>query len=266
MRIGFIGAGKMATALASGILQKEYVEKEGMIASDPYLPSREKFQAATNIETVEDNQKVVNDSSIVILAVKPQMMREVLSPLKSSWKEEQLILSIAAGVPLNQLRELIGTERKIVRVMPNTPALVGEGAACFSVVKGVTSEEIKVIENLLNCVGKAWQVEEKQMDAVTGLSGSGPAYIYLLIEALSDGGVLQGLPRSLATELAAQTVLGAAQMVLTTQLHPGELKDQVTSPGGTTINGIAKLEEIGLRNAMIQAVRAATERSKELGR
>lgn len=265
IRVGFIGSGKMATALARGLISSEFVSADRVVASDVYAAARESFQSGTGARTVEANSHVVECSDVVVLAVKPQQMGDVLDGMSSLLEDRHLVISIAAGLPLSFYEAKLGTSRRVIRVMPNTPCLVGETAAGFSVGASATAADAALVASLLGTVGLAVQVEEKLLDAVTGLSGSGPAYIYQIIEALSDGGVRVGLPRDVATKLAAQTVLGAAKMVLETGEHPGPLKDAVTSPGGTTIAGVHALESGGLRATLMNAVEAAANRSKELG-
>ena len=265
IRVGFIGSGKMATALARGLISSGFVTPDSVVASDVYAGARESFQTETRSRTVEANSEVVASSDVVILATKPQQMGDVLDGISSQLEDRHLVISIAAGLPLSFYESKLGTSRRIIRVMPNTPCLVGETAAGFSVGSSATAADAALVASLLGMVGLAVQVDEKLLDAVTGLSGSGPAYVYQMIEALSDGGVRVGLPRDVATKLAAQTLLGAAKMVLETGQHPGTLKDAVTSPGGTTIAGIHALERGGLRATLMNAVEAATNRSKELG-
>ena len=264
-RVGFIGAGKMATALARGLAAAGFTSADQIVASDVYPAARQQFAAETKSRAVDTNAEVVAASQIVILAVKPQQMSDVLVELKGKVTAQHLVISIAAGVPLKTLVAGLGEKTRLVRVMPNTPCLVGASASGFAIGGAATKEDAAMVEQLLSAVGVAVSVDEKLLDAVTGLSGSGPAYVYQIIEALSDGGVRVGLPRDVATKLAAQTVLGAAQMVIETGEHPGTLKDAVTSPGGTTIAGLHALERGGLRAALMNAVEAATNRSKELG-
>lgn len=264
-RIGFLGAGRMATALARGWIQAGLTTAEQICASDPFAPAREDFSKQTGAQCVEDNLHVVAASDLVILAVKPQTLAPLCTEIRPALKDRHLVISIAAGVPLSRLSEHLGGDRRIVRVMPNTPCLVGASASGFSAGTKATNEDIERVDRLLNSVGRAFAVPEHLLDAVTGLSGSGPAYVFVMIEALSDGGVRMGLPRDVATQLAAQTVLGSAKLLLETGQHPGVLKDMVASPGGTTIAGLHALEKGGLRNALIDAVQAATLRSAELG-
>jgi pyrroline-5-carboxylate reductase len=254
----------MATALVRGMLDARLASPEAIVASDPIGPAREGLAAETGITVFEANGPVVEKSDVLVLAVKPQSMPEVLSDLKPRVSAEQLVISIAAGVPISALVAGLGADRRIVRVMPNTPALLGVGASAFAPGPGVLPDDEALVRTFLGSVGRVVQVPERLLDAVTGLSGSGPAFVYLIIEALSDGGVRMGLPRDIAMTLAAQTVLGAARMVLETGLHPGVLKDQVTSPGGTTIAGLHVLERGGVRGALIDAVVAAASRSSEL--
>jgi len=264
-RIGFIGAGQMATALGQGFVKAELVAGEKIVAGDPVAEARERFARATGGRTTADNLEAVAGADVLFLAVKPQQMAAVLEGLRGKVTAEKLVVSIAAGVRLGVLAEGLGDDVRLVRVMPNTPCLVGQGACGYCLGAKATAEDGRLVDELLGSVGVAYQVDEKLLDAVTGLSGSGPAFVYLVVEALSDGGVRMGLPRPVATALAAQTVLGAAQMVLATGEHTGVLKDRVTSPGGTTIAGIQALESGGLRAALMAAVEAATRRSIELG-
>lgn len=255
----------MATALARGWIGAGLLDPAQSKASDPYPEARARFQEATGISAFSGNLPVVEHCDILVLAVKPQMMSTVLGELRKGVSAQHLIISIAAGVSIARLGEGLTATQRIVRVMPNTPCLVGASATGFACAPQVTPEDLGVVEALFSEVGKAFALPERLLDAVTGLSGSGPAYVYVLIEALSDGGVKMGLPRDVATALAAQTVLGAAKMVLETKQHPGQLKDAVASPGGTTIAGLHALEKGGFRAALIDAVEAATRRSVELG-
>jgi pyrroline-5-carboxylate reductase len=265
-RWGFIGAGRMATALVQGMLRAGVATVETIMASDPLESARQSLASATGVATVESNVRVAHKSDVLVLAVKPQSMPEVLEHLRHAVTAEHLVISIAAGVALETLERGLGPGRRLARVMPNTPALIGAGAAGFCLGAGVRDGDERLVLSCLEPVGRAVRVPESLLDAVTGLSGSGPAFVYVMIEALSDGGVRVGLPRDVATILAAQTVLGAARMVLETGDHPGVLKDQVASPGGTTIAGLHALERGGLRAALIDAVEAATRRSAELAR
>ncbi|SIO61962.1 pyrroline-5-carboxylate reductase [Singulisphaera sp. GP187] len=264
LRWGFIGAGKMATALIRGMLRAGIATPETIFASDPIESARAWIAQETGITVCATNEQVARQSDVLILAVKPQSMSEVLQTLRATVTPDHLLISIAAGVSLGTLAAGLGADRRLARVMPNTPALVGAGAAGYCLGPGARESDDQVVRSCLESVGLAYRVPETLLDAVTGLSGSGPAFVYVIIEALSDGGVRVGLPRDVATALAAQTVLGAAQMVLETGLHTGTLKDQVTSPGGTTIAGLHALERGSIRAALIDAVEAATKRSAEL--
>jgi pyrroline-5-carboxylate reductase len=241
------------------------VAAEGILASDPSEAARAGFAKETGGRTTGSNAEVVAGGQVLLLAVKPDQVPAVLAEIRGLITGKHLLLSIAAGVPLARLEGGLGPGARVVRVMPNTPALVGASASAYALGKAATAEDGALAQRLLASVGVAFSVKESLLDAVTGLSGSGPAYVYMFIEALSDGGVAAGLPRDVATRLSAQTVLGAARMVLETGLHPGELKDKVASPGGTTIEGIHALEQGGLRAALMNAVRAATEKSRRLG-
>ena len=263
-RWGFLGAGKMASALIRGMIRAGTTRPESVVASDPLDAARAALAAATGVAVSGSNLDVVSRSDVLVLAVKPQSMAGVMEEIRPALTDEHLVISIAAGVSIATLASALGTQRRLVRVMPNTPALVGEGASGYCLGPHARPTDEEVVRSCLEAVGQAFRVPEAQLDAVTGLSGSGPAFVYVMIEALSDGGVRVGLPRDVATALAAQTLLGAARMVLATGQHPGVLKDQVTSPGGTTIAGLHALERGGLRAALINAVEAATLRSAEL--
>jgi pyrroline-5-carboxylate reductase len=263
-RITFIGTGQMARAIGRGLVEGRLVEGSRISGCDPDAAACEQFLADVSGACISpSNRDAVVEADVVVLAVKPQVLAAVTRDL-APVVQDQLIVSVAAGVQIAQLAEDLGTQR-IIRVMPNTPCLLGQGACAFAVGQAVTSQDRQAVATMLRAIGFVAEVEEKYLDAVTGLSGSGPAFIYLVIEALSDGGVRAGLPRQLATQLAAHTVRGAAQMVIETELHPAELKDRVTSPGGTTIAGVRALEQHAARSAFIAAVEAATERARQLG-
>lgn len=265
VRIGFIGAGQMATALARGFIAAGVATPDRVVACDVSLDAGRRFTEQTGAATGANSAEVLSRAEVIFLAVKPEHMSGVLSDLRPHLKPEHLIVSIAAGVSLAKMVDGLGATARLIRVMPNTPCLVGSGASAFARGGAASPQDGELVRGLLSTVGLAVEVPEKLLDAVTGLSGSGPAYVYQIIEALSDGGVRVGLPRDIATKLAAQTLLGAAQMVLTTGQHPGALKDAVTSPGGTTIAGLHALEQGGLRGILMNAVQAATERSQQLG-
>ena len=265
LTIGFLGAGKMATALAKGFIHAGLVKANQVIASDPVAEARKHFAEETGAKITESNLEVVKFASVLVLAVKPGHVAELLAEINSQMTPKHLLISIAAGVPISKMESGLGNNARVIRVMPNTPALIGASASAYALGKFATKEDGELAKKLLSAVGIAFELKESLLDAVTGLSGSGPAYVYTIIEALSDGGVASGLPRDIATKLAAQTVLGSARMVLETGQHPGALKDAVTSPGGTTIEGLHELEKGKLRGTLISAVRAATEKSKKLG-
>jgi pyrroline-5-carboxylate reductase len=266
LRIGFLGAGKMATALTRGWIQANLTMPDMVLASDPFESARTIFTKETGAVAVSDNRQVVTASDVLILAVKPQNMQALLGEIRPILTKKHLIVSIAAGISLTQISEELGSEIRLVRVMPNAPCQVGASASAYAAGPAATADDISLVDRLLNSVGRALAVPEKLLDAVTGLSGSGPAYVFVMIEALSDGGVRMGLPRDVAMMLAAQTVFGAAKMLLETGLHPGALKDMVASPGGTTIAGLHEIERGGLRGILMDAVEAATLRSAELAK
>jgi len=253
----------MASSLADGLVSKKVVESPSCIScSDVWLPALE-LAKEKGINAYQNNQEVCRSArDVIILAVKPNNIPEACSDIRKV-PSEALIISIAAGITLAKLEEAL-PNRRVVRVMPNTPCLVGEAASAFACGKVVTQADKEIVGAIFGSVGVAMEVDEKLLDAVTGLSGSGPAYVFQFIEALSDGGVRVGLPRSVAMQLAAQTVKGAAEMVLQTGTHPASLKDSVASAGGTTIAGIEALEKGGFRSATISAVVAATKRSMQL--
>ena len=254
----------MAEALARGMVKAGTARADYIFASDPSDERRKVFSEEIGANALADNTELLQAVEVVVLAVKPQVLPAVSDEIAPRVRPEHLIVSIAPGITLSWLNGKLGTGR-LVRVMPNTPALVGAGAAAYCRRPGAGNSDAALVEELLSAVGICVEVEEKLMDAVTGLSGSGPAYVYLAIEALSDGGVKMGLSRQVAMRLAAQTVMGAARMVLETGRHPGELKEQVTTPGGTTIEGLRALENAGVRKAFMDAVEAAALKSKQLG-
>ena len=260
--VAFIGAGNMAEAIARGLLAAGMTAAQ-LKAADPAPAARERFSQQLGIAATTSNAEAVSGAELVVLAVKPQHLASALSPLGAS--EENLFVSIVAGATSQRLRAALGPEARLVRCMPNTPALIGVGISALASDTGASEAELRSAEAVLGAVGRVVRVPESLMDAVTGLSGSGPAYVYLVIEALTEAGVREGLPLDTARQLATQTVLGAAQMVAETGDSPAALRERVASPGGTTIAGLAALEQRGLRAALFEAVRAATARSRELG-
>jgi pyrroline-5-carboxylate reductase len=265
LRIGFLGAGKMATALAKGFVRAGLLQASEIIASDPIESAARHFAEQVGAKTTGSNEEVAKFAEVLVLAVKPDQTPAVLAEIRDQFTEKSLLLSIAAGVPLAKLESSLKPGARVIRLMPNTPALVAKSATGFALGKAALPADGEMAQKLFSSVGTAFQLKESLLDAVTGLSGSGPAYVCMFIEALSDGGVAAGLPRDVATRLAAQTVLGTASMVLETGQHPSALKDMVTSPGGTTIEGLHELEKGKLRATVINAVRAATEKSRKLG-
>jgi len=265
-KIGMIGAGQMAQALAVGFVRKGLLAPQDILASDPSEEARRRFREATGCQTTEHNLEVVRAQEIIILAVKPQVLRRVLGEIQGRISPEKLTISIVAGITLDTLQQSLGEGARIVRVMSNTPALVGFGASAFAPGRNVRQGDLEIVQTLLSAVGIAVQVEERLLDAVTALSGSGPAFVYLFIETLTDAGVRHGLPRDLAHQLAVHTVRGASEMVIQTTEHPAVLRDRVTSPGGTTIAGIAALETYNFRGAVFAAIEAAVRRAGELSK
>ncbi len=262
-KVGFVGLGNMGYAISKGLLKS-------LSSNDIafYDVDSEKCSSVTDelgIHLCKDNLEIVRDSKYIVLAIKPQMYNECISKIKHSLNSDSVIISIAPGITIDSLKESFGTDNKIVRVMPNTPSLVNEGMSVLSFSDDdFSTEERNDIENIFKSCGEIETVEEKYMDAIVPISGSSPAYIYIMIEALADGGVLLGLPRKLSYKLAAQSVLGSAKMVLETNTHPGELKDAVCSPGGTTIAAVRSLEKTGFRSSIIEAMSEAYAKTQEL--
>ena len=253
MKLGFIGCGNMAQAMITGILTQKVVSPQELIVSNPREEKTAKLKDEFGIITTTDNKEVAKQSDILVLSVKPQVYPAVIK-------------EIAAGVSMEAAERQFGKEVKIVRVMPNTPALVGEGMSGLCCNEYVTEEEFDLVHKIFESFGKAEKITENLMDAVVGVSGSGPAYVYMFIEAMADAAVAQGLPRKQAYTFAAQTLLGSAKMVLETGQHPGELKDAVCSPAGTTIEAVNVLEKKGMRSAVIEAVTAAAKKNHQLGK
>ena len=263
-KLVFLGTGNMAEALLKGLLREGTADPDEIVCSEPRADRREEIADRYGVEVTGDNRAAAALADLLILSVKPQVMDALLTEIAPVVDARKLVVSIAAGVPSAAIARRLPAAR-IVRTMPNTPALVGAGATALSRGPNATEEDVTVARALFEAVGTAVVVDEGLLDAVTGLSGSGPAFVFIAIEALADGGVKAGLPRAAALSLAAQTVLGAARLVLESGRHPSELKDQVTSPAGTTIAGVQALEARGFRSALIEAVDAAARRSRELG-
>jgi pyrroline-5-carboxylate reductase len=255
----------MAEALVGGLLSGQVCSAESIWATDPVAERRDRLKGQFGVRVGLANREAVAWADVVVLAVKPQTFPAVLGEL-GPILAHALVISIVAGVPIATIAEQTGGATRVVRAMPNTPALVREGITALAIGTGVSDDDISLARTIFETVGLVVVVEERLMDAVTGLSGSGPAYVFQAIEALADGGVMMGLPRQTAELLAAQTVFGSARLVLESGVHPAQLKDRVASPGGTTIAGLHQLEQRGFRAALMAAVEAATRRSKELGR
>lgn len=264
MKIGFIGLGNMASAMIGGILNQKLYGAEDVMGSDKSEATVKAAFEKFGIMATTDNKMVVKESDIIVLAVKPQFIEAVITEIKDDVSEDKVVISIAPGKSMEWLMNRFGHELKLVRCMPNTPALVGEGCTGYCAYKLVTDSEKETAKALLESFGKAYEVPESMMDTVVGVSGSSPAYVFMFIEAMADEAVAEGMPRPLAYEFAAQAVLGSAKMVLETGKHPGELKDMVCSPGGTTIQAVKVLEETGFRAAVMDAVEACIEKSRSL--
>lgn len=266
VKLGIIGGGVMGEALLSRLITQQIYQPSEVLVSEPTQQRRVLLEQQYGVQVTADNQLVAKTAQVLLLAVKPQVFQEVAQTLRDVIATiKPLVISILAGVPLSQL-EIAFPQLPVIRAMPNTPATVGAGITAIALGKHTDEYHQKIAQQLFAAVGEVVEVPEVMMDAVTGLSGSGPAYVAIMVEALSDGGVAAGLPRAIALRLAVQTVRGTAQLLQETGMHPAELKDRVTSPGGTTIAAITELERGGFRSALIQAVRAAKERSIELGR
>jgi len=265
-KIGFLGAGRMATALARGCVQSALISGDQLLAADPSEAARAAFaDQVPGARFAKDNQQLLAETDLVVLAVKPQIMPKALADILGCVTSQHLLVSIAAGVTLQRLAASLPDSTRLIRVMPNTPCLVGLGASCYSRGAHASQDDGQAVHQMLESVGQAYPVEESMLDAVTGLSGSGPAFVYRAIEALAAGGVASGLPEDLALKLAAQTTRGAAEMIISTGSSPAELCQQVTSPGGTTLAGLDAFGKNGAGNSLIAAVKAATKRSIELG-
>jgi pyrroline-5-carboxylate reductase len=265
-RIGLLGAGNMAGALLAGLLGSKLVEPTQIRASDTRRARLDELRQTHGISTSDTNAEIVEWANILVLAVKPDVVAKVLDECGATIGARHLVVSIAAGVPIRTIESKLGPGVRVVRAMPNTPAISRAGATAVSAGSAATHADLDVARALFEAVGRVVTVDESLLDAVTGLSGSGPAYVMLFIEALADGGVKAGLPRDVALLLATQTVYGSAKLLLETGEHPARLKDAVTSPGGTTIAGLRALEDAGVRGAIMGAVEKATERAIELGK
>jgi pyrroline-5-carboxylate reductase len=264
--IGFIGAGNMAEAMIRGLVRGGHVPAKNILASAPRKERLDELAKDYGIETTTDNRQIARTCGLIVLSVKPQILDKVLREIGDQLREGALVVSICAGIDTATIEEAVSPGVRVVRAMPNTPALVGAGATAVAAGKLASETDLATARALFDAVGITVVLDESHLDAVTGLSGSGPAYIFLILEALADAGVKVGLSRRNAQRLAAQTVMGSAKLLLETDEHPGKLKDMVTSPGGTAIAGLHTLEEGGLRTTLINAVETATKRARELGR
>lgn len=264
MKLGFIGCGNMAKAIIKGIVKSEIFSLKEIIASTASEKSMEKAKKELGIKVVLDNKEVASKSEILFLAVKPHFYKSVIEEISSVVKKDTIIISMAPGQTIEKTEKLFGKDIKLVRSMPNTPAMVGEGMTALCANDFINVEEKDKVQKIMEGFGKAIYVEESMMEAVIAVSGSSPAYVFIFIEALADGAVLLGMSRKDAYEFAAQAVVGSAKMILETGMHPGELKDMVCSPGGTTIEAVKVLEEEGFRNSVIKAMLACGEKSKKM--
>lgn len=262
MKLGFIGCGNMASAIMGGIIKNGLMQASDIIGADIFAPSREKVKENLGIQIAETNKEVVEKADIFVLSIKPQFYAEVIAEIKDVVKEKQLVITLAPGKTLSWLEEQFGKPVKIVRTMPNTPAMVMQGmtAACHN--EYVTAEDLEMALRILRAFGDAEVVPEKMMDAVVAVSGSSPAYVYMMIEAMADAAVAEGMPRAFAYKFAAKAVQGSAQMVLETGKHPGELKDMVCSPAGTTIEAVKVLEATGFRSSLMQAMEVCADKCR----
>lgn len=264
MKLGFIGCGNMASAIMGGIISNGLMKAEEMIGADVFAPSREKAKTTLGIQIAESNKEVVEKTDSFVLSIKPQFYEEVINEIKDYVKEDQLIITLAPGKTVAWLEEKFGKSVKLIRTMPNTPAMVQEGMTAVCPNGNVTPEELDYVLNLLRAFGEAEVVPEKLIDAVVAVSGSSPAYVFMMIEAMADAAVAEGMPRVQAYKFAAKAVMGSAKMVLETGKHPGELKDMVCSPGGTTIEAVKVLEETGFRGSVMQAMEVCAEKSRNM--
>ncbi|MFR9069365.1 MAG: pyrroline-5-carboxylate reductase [Paraclostridium sp.] len=265
-KIGFIGSGNMAKAMIGGIVKSKLVDSNNVIASDLNELALENVKNEYGINVTTNSKEVVKFSDIVIVAVKPNVYDIVLEGVKELVDDKKIIVTIAAGKTIESIENVIGNDKKVIRTMPNTPALVNEGMSALCKNKNITDEELNIVKEIFNSFGKAEIVNEYLIDSVIGVSGSAPAYVFMFIEAMADAAVLAGMPRNQAYTFAAQAVMGSAKMVLETGKHPGELKDMVCSPGGTTIEAVKTLEAEGFRSAVIKAIGDCIEKSKEMSK
>jgi pyrroline-5-carboxylate reductase len=266
IKLGFIGVGAMGGALCRGVIRANIAAPNSVWMSDPRRDVCEEIYSEVGARIAVDNREMLTHCDYILLAVKPHLVEKVLAPIAQDFTADKTLISVAAGVNIGKLESLLPTGVPVIRCMPNTPALVGAGVTVICGGSSAKEHHLQAAREIFGAAGMVLETEERLMDAVTGLSGSGPAYVYLFIEALTAGGVKAGLPRDMALKLATQTTLGAAKMILDTGKHPAELKDMVTTPGGTTIAGLAELERGNLRTACMNAIEAAAKRSSELGK
>lgn len=264
MKLGFIGTGNMASAIMGGIIKKQIIPAQEIIGADLFAPGRERAKEQFGIQVTDSNKEVVDKAEVIVLSVKPQFYEDVINEIKGDIKESQIIITIAPGKTLAWLAEKFGKDVKIVRTMPNTPAMVGAGMTAACPNEHITEEEMAYIRTLLECFSRVEMIPERLMDVVVSTSGSSPAYVFMMIEAMADAAVSGGMPRPQAYQFAAQAVLGSAKMVLDTGRHPGDLKDMVCSPAGTTIEAVRVLEERGFRSAIFEAMKVCEEISKNM--
>ncbi|ALP88860.1 MULTISPECIES: pyrroline-5-carboxylate reductase [Clostridium] len=263
-KVGFIGCGNMGSSMVGGLIKSGFLKSEEIIVSTKTEASSKKLRDEFKVATTLDSKTVAKESETIILAVKPNMYKSVVEEIKSELTEDKLIITIAAGISIENMEEWLGDDLKIIRTMPNTPALVGQAMSAVCPNKNVSEEELKYCINIFESFGECEVLEEKYFDGFIAVAGSSPAYVFMFIEAMADGAVKLGIPRAKAYKMAAQSVLGSAKMVLETGKHPGELKDMVCSPAGTTIDAVVELEKLGFRNSVIQAMDKCAEKSKNM--
>ena len=263
-KIGFIGCGNMGSPILGGVIKSGFVSSDEIIVSTKTESSSKKIKDEYNVLTTLDSKMVAREAETLILAVKPNMYKQIVEEIEGELTEDKLIITIAAGITINNMEEWLGDDAKIIRTMPNTPALVGEAMSAVCPNKNISKEELEYCKKIFESFGECVELEEKYFDGFIAVAGSSPAYVYMFIEAMADGAVKLGIPRAKAYKMAAQSVLGSAKMVLETGKHPGELKDSVCSPAGTTIEAVAELEKLGFRNSVIQAMDKCAEKSKNM--
>lgn len=263
-KVGFIGCGNMGSSMVGGLIKSGFLKSEEIIISTKTEASSKKLRDEFKVATTLDSKTVAKESETIILAVKPNMYKSVVEEIKSELTEDKLIITIAAGISIENMEEWLGDDLKIIRTMPNTPALVGQAMSAVCPNKNVSEEELKYCINIFESFGECEVLEEKYFDGFIAVAGSSPAYVFMFIEAMADGAVKLGIPRAKAYKMAAQSVLGSSKMVLETGKHPGELKDMVCSPAGTTIDAVVELEKLGFRNSVIQAMDKCAEKSKNM--